>query len=64
MAHEIRQPRSIKIRPSILREAHHEAIEVGKRLGEWIENAIEEKLERNSGMANRISKQAKSRRKQ
>jgi len=46
MDEEIRQPRSIKIRPSILRKAHHRAIESEKRLGEWLEEVIEEKLER------------------
>ena len=46
MAEESKQPRSIKIRPSVLRKAHHRAIESQKRLGEWIEDAIEEKVER------------------
>jgi len=46
MAEETRQGRSIKIRPSILRKAHHRAIELQKRLGEWIEEAIEEKAAR------------------
>ena len=46
MAEERRQGRSVKIRPSILRKAHHRAIESQKRLGEWIEDAIEEKIER------------------
>jgi len=46
MNEEVRQSRSIKIKPSILRNAHHAAIEDGKSLGQWIENAIEEKLER------------------
>ena len=43
MAEEARQGRSIKIKPSILRKAHHRAIESQKRLGEWVEEAIEEK---------------------
>ena len=42
----IRQSRSIKIKPSILRKAHHSAIESQKMVGEWIEEAIEEKIER------------------
>ena len=46
MVKELRRPRSIKVRPSILRKAHHRAIESEKRLGEWIEDAIEEKIER------------------
>ena len=46
MAEEARQGRSIKIKPTILRKAHHRAIESQKRLGVWIEEAIEEKIER------------------
>ena len=46
MAEETRQGRSIKIKPSVLRKAHHEAIESQKRLGEWVEEAVEEKIER------------------
>ena len=46
MAEESRQARCIKIRPSVLRKVHHRAIESQKRLCEWIESAIEEKLER------------------
>jgi len=46
MAEEARQGRSIKIKPSVLRKAHHRAIESQKRLGEWLEEAIEEKIER------------------
>jgi|GEM_PF-1601475 len=46
MVDEPRQARSIKIRPSILRKAHHRAIESQKRLGEWVEQAIEEKVTR------------------
>ena len=46
MAEEPRRARSIKIRPSVLRKAHHRAIESQKRLGEWIEEAIEKKASR------------------
>ena len=46
MTEEPRQGRSIKIKPSILRRAHHSAIESDKRLGHWIEEAIEEKIAR------------------
>ena len=44
MNEEARESRSIKIKPSVLRKAHHRAIESQKRLGEWIEDVIEEKL--------------------
>ena len=46
MAEEQRQGRNIKIRPSILRKAHHSAIDSNKKLGQWIEEAIEEKIVR------------------
>ena len=46
MDEEIRQSRSMKIRPSVLRKAHHRAIESQRRLGEWVEEAIEEKVAR------------------
>jgi len=50
MDEEIRRSRSIKIKPSILREAHHRAIESQKRVGEWVEEAIEEKLNRKKNL--------------
>jgi len=53
MDEEIRQSRSMKIKPSVLRKAHHRAIESQKRLGEWVEAAIEEKIEREKGILNR-----------
>ena len=46
MNEETRESRSIKIKPSMLRKAHCVAIEEGKSLGRWIEDTIEEKLER------------------
>ena len=46
MDKETRGSRSMKIRPSILRKAHHRAIESQKKVGEWLEEAIEEKIER------------------
>ena len=46
MNDEGRESKSIKIKPSILRKAHHRAIESQKRVGEWVEGAIEDKLDR------------------
>lgn len=46
MDQEIRRSRSMKIRPSVLRKAHHRAIESQKRVGEWVEEAIDEKAAR------------------
>ena len=46
MDDEARESKSIKMKPSIVRKAHLKAIEQGKTLGRWIEDAIEEKIER------------------
>ena len=46
MDKEIRRSRSIKIKPNILRKAHHRAIESQKRVCEWVEEAIREKFDR------------------
>jgi predicted HicB family RNase H-like nuclease len=43
---ETRESRSIKIKPSILLKAHIEAVQEGKSLGWWVEEAISEKIER------------------
>ena len=43
---EIRQAKTIKLRPSIVRKARVRAASTDKRLGEWIEEAIEEKAAR------------------
>jgi len=43
---ETREPRSLKIKPSVLRKAHHRAIESEESLGEWVERAIEERIAR------------------
>ena len=42
----VRKPRSIKIDPEVLREARIEALRSEKKLGEWLEEAIKEKIER------------------
>jgi len=46
MNNETRESKHIKMRPSIVRKAHQKAKKEGKMLGRWIEDAIEEKLER------------------
>jgi len=46
MDDEVRKSITIKIKLSIQREARHAAIESGKRLGQWMEEAIEEKIAR------------------
>ena len=46
---EARKSRSFKAKPSIVRKAHLKAIEQGKTLGRWVEDAIEEKIDREEG---------------
>lgn len=46
MNEKIRQSRSIRIIPDILKQAHYSAIQSDKKLGEWIEEAIEEKIKK------------------
>ena len=49
MNDEARKSKSIKMKPSVVRMAHQKAKEAGKTLGRWIEDAIEEKIEREQG---------------
>jgi len=46
MNEETRESRSIKIKSSVLRKAHHSAIDLRKTLAEWLEEAIDEKIKR------------------
>ncbi|MBA7564880.1 hypothetical protein ES708_06549 [subsurface metagenome] len=46
MNDEVRKTKHIRMRPSIVCRAHQEAKEEGKTLGRWLEDAIEERLER------------------
>ena len=46
MNKEVRQSKSIKMKTSIVSKAHQKAKDEGKTLGRWIEEAIEEKVER------------------
>ena len=46
MNEEVRKPKSIKMRPSIVHKAQQKAREEGKTLGRWIEDVIEEKIEK------------------
>ena len=42
----VRKPRNIKINPDALHKARVEALRSKKTLGEWVEEAIDEKIER------------------
>jgi len=43
---EARQGKSIKLKPSILKKARVRAVSSDKTLGQWLEEAIEEKAAR------------------
>jgi predicted HicB family RNase H-like nuclease len=42
----VRKPRNVKIDPEALHKARVEALRARKTLGEWLEEAIDEKIER------------------
>ena len=42
----VRKPRSVKIDPEALHRARVEVLRSKKSLGEWLEEAIDEKIER------------------
>ena len=42
----VRKPRNVLIDPVVLREARIESLRSEKKLGEWLEEAIKEKIER------------------
>jgi predicted HicB family RNase H-like nuclease len=46
MNDEVRESKSIKMRPSVVKKARIEAVTSNKTLGEWLEEAIEEKIAR------------------
>ena len=46
MNDEVRETAHIKMRPSIVRLAYQKAKEQGQTLGRWLEEAIDERIER------------------
>ena len=46
MSDEAKTPRNIRIRPSVLHQARVVAVTRKKTLGQWLEEAILEKIER------------------
>ena len=46
MSEEVREGKYIKVRPSILKKARLRAVISDKPLGQWMEEAIEEKVAR------------------
>jgi len=48
---EVKAPRNIRIRPSVLHQARIAAVTAKKSLGQWLEEAIAEKIERDKGQS-------------
>jgi len=46
MTEEAKTPRNIRIRPSVLQQGRVAAVTQKKTLGQWLEEAIAEKIER------------------
>jgi len=46
MNDEVRESTHIRMKPSIVRKAHQKAKEEGQTLGRWLEEAIEQRLEK------------------
>jgi len=46
MTEEAKTPRNIRIRPTVLHQARVAAVTQKKTLGQWLEEAIAEKIER------------------
>ncbi|MBA7529814.1 hypothetical protein ES705_22013 [subsurface metagenome] len=46
MNDEVRESKRIRMKPSVVREAHKKANEEGQTLGRWIEDAIKERIAR------------------
>ncbi len=46
MTEEAKTPRNIRIRPSVLQQGRVAAVTQKKSLGQWLEEAIVEKIER------------------
>ena len=46
MTEEVKTPRNIRIRPTVLHQARVAAVTQKKTLGQWLEEAIVEKIER------------------
>jgi len=44
--HEPRKLTAMRLRPSVHRQAKIAAVTAGKTIGEWIEEAVQEKVER------------------
>lgn len=59
MSQETKEPRNIRIRPNVLHQAHIAAVIQKKTLGQWFEEAILEKIEREQKFGKEESKDEK-----
>jgi len=59
MSQETKEPRNIRIRPNVLHQAHIAAVIQKKTLGQWLEEAILEKIEREQKLGKEESKDEK-----
>ena len=56
MNEEAKTPRNIRIRPSVLHQARVAAVTQKKTLGQWLEEAIMEKIDREQKQSKEIKK--------
>ena len=59
MSQETKEPRNIRIRPNVLHQAHIAAVIQKKTLGQWLEEAILERIEREQKLGKEESKDEK-----
>ena len=59
MSQETKEPRNIRIRPNVLHQAHIAAVIQKKTLGQWLEETILEKIEREQKLGKEESKDEK-----
>jgi len=56
MGEEAKTPRNIRIRPSVLHQARVAAVIQKKTLGQWLEKAIMEKIEKEQKQSKKVQK--------
>jgi len=56
MTEEAKTPRNIRIRPTVLHQARVAAVTKKKTLGQWLEEAIVEKIKREQKFSKEVEK--------
>jgi len=56
MNEEAKIPRNIRIRPTVLHQARVAAVTLKKTLGQWLEEAILEKIDREQKLGKEVEK--------